>query len=193
MSVTRIAGIFDAIIALLTGYLGLQMMFASSSGGSFFWWPLTTFGASTLLLVNGIGVVFPLIKKEWLVALAGIILVVTWATLVHDFSWTYCIFVATVVSITWATLALSLALKRPGVAPLLASVILAAAWLPGSVIAFRDYLFPNPPSRNPPVLLPLLVLWGLIIVALAIGAVLFRSSRTRGLMQPGAPLTTTTD
>ncbi len=87
MPMMRIAGFFDAIIALLTGYLGLQLM-SSSSGGTFFWWPLTTFGGSTLLLVGGLGALFPVISRAWLVALAGMIVAGVWVVLVHEFSWT---------------------------------------------------------------------------------------------------------
>lgn len=177
MLMRRVAGIFHVGIAIVTGYWGLQAMFSDSSGGRFFWWPVTMLGASVVLLAGGILVLFPQIKKGWLVALAGIILLVIWAALIRDFSWTYNIFAVAVTLITWGTLALASGLKRPATAPLLASLMLAVAWLPGSVIAFRAYLFPNPPARNPPALLPLLVLWVLVIASVIVGAI---SSRRPG-------------
>jgi hypothetical protein len=192
MLIRRVAAIFDTVIAVVTGYWGLQMMFSPSGGGRFFWWPLTTFGASILLLVGSVLVMFLHIRRGWLVSLAATIFFVVWVALVRDFSWTYCIFTVTVVLITWAILALSSALKRPGVAPFAASLMLSVSWLPGSVNAFHAYLFPDPPARNPPVLLPLLVLWALIIASLITGAMLWRSSGARRPVQLAAPSATTT-
>lgn len=172
MSVETVIAAFDVAIALVTGYWGLQMMFIYS-GGRFFWWPLTTFGASVVLLAGSILLVLPRTRKGWLIASAGVIPLVVWVALIRDFSWTYGIFAATVVLFTWATMVLSSAFKRNGFAPFAASLMLAIAWLPSSVNAFRAYLFPDPPFRNPPVLLPLLVLWALIAASIVMGAILF--------------------
>jgi len=175
----RIAGIFDAAIAVVTGYWGLEVMFSDSSGGRFFWWSVTMLGASILLLASGILILFPRIKKGWLVAFAGMILFVIWVALIRDFSWTYNIFAATVTLITWGTLALASAFKRPATAPLLASLMLALSWLPGSAYAFRAAFAAIPPIANALALGRLLVLWVLIIGASVLsGIACFRSSNS---------------
>ena len=181
MLMRRLAGIFHVLTALATGYWGLQMIFTPSSGGRFFWWPLIMLGASILLLLAGIFVLFPQMKKMWLTALAAALLFFIWVTLIRDFSWIYCIFAVAVTLATWGTLAFASAVKRAGIAAFIASAMLAASWLPGSINAFRAYLFPNPPAANPPVLLPLLVLWALIIASITTGAVL---SKYRGPREP---------
>jgi len=176
----RIAGIFHVVTALVTGYWGLQVMFSDSSGGRFFWWPVTMLGASIVLLAGGILILFPQIKKRWLTALAGTILLVIWAALIRDFSWTYSIFAAAATLITWGTLAFASALKRPATAPLLASLMLTVAWLPGSVYAFRATFAAIPPIANALVLGPLLILWVLIIAASVLSAIAFFRSSAGG-------------
>jgi hypothetical protein len=177
----RALGIFHAVIALITGYWGLQTIFMPSSGGRFNWWPLIMLGAPILLFVGGVLTIFPQLKKIWLVALAVAILFVIWVTLIRDFSWTYWIFAAAVMLTTWGTLALASSLKRTETTAFIASLMLAASWFPGSIYAFRVYLFPNPPAANPPALLPLLFLLflcGLIIASSTLsGIAFFRSSQ----------------
>ncbi len=192
-----IAGIFHAVVAVVTGYWGLQVMFSDSSGGRFFWWPVTMLGASILLLVGSVLILFPQMKKRWLVGLAGTILFIIWVAFMRDFSWTYCIFAAAVTLITWGTLAFASTLKRPATAPLLASLMLTVAWLPSSVYAFRVTFAAIPPFTNALVLGRLLVLWALVITSVIVGAVLSRLPALEAVRssegpggQPAGPSTT---
>lgn len=177
------AGVLYAVTALVTGYWGLQAMFTPSGGGRFFWWPLIMFGAPILLLVGGILAIFPQAKKRWLVTLAGTILLVVWVALIRNFSKTYLIFAVVVILITWAVLALASALRNAGVVPFIASLTLAASWLPGSVYAFHAYLVTIPPIANALLLLPLLVPWALIMGSIIIAALLFRFPGHEGVRE----------
>ena len=192
MSMKRAAGVLYGVTALVSGYLGLRMIFTPSSGGRFFWWPLIMFGAPILLLVGSILTIFPQVRKIWLVALAGTILFLIWVAFMRDFSGAYLIFAVALIVTTWAAIGLASALRRPVVVALGASLILTMSWIPGSFYAFRATLSAVPPIANALVLLPLLVLWALIIASLITGAMLWRSSGARRPVQLAAPPATTT-
>lgn len=170
------AGILYAVTALVTGYLGLRVMFTPSGGGRFFWWPLIMFGAPILLLVGGILTLFPQVKKRWLVALAGTILFVVWVAFVRDFSWTYWIFAVAVTLVTWGILALTSALKRNWVGGFMASLILAASWIPVSVEVLVEYFSPKPPNPDPAALLWVLAPSILAFASLIAGVASSKSS-----------------
>jgi len=136
-------------------------------------------GGAVLLLVGGVFMLFPKIKKIWLLAIVAVILATCWAVFLREFSKPYCIFVAAVNLVTWATVTWGAVSKRPAIVAFIASVSLALFWLPVSVSLFRSTIVVGAPIAD--VLAansPLIALWILIIAASVLsGFVSFRPQK----------------
>lgn len=180
--VTKGAGLLYVVTALVSGYWGLRAMFAPVPDAPFFWLPMVIFSSPILLLVGGLLALFPQLGKKWLVALAGIILLVFWAAFFRDSSKLYLVFAAVVMLTTWGVLGLASKLGKPAVVAFIASVTLALIWLQGAVALFRSTLSVIPPVSNALASAiangPLLVLWAFIIAASVLsGVATFRRSQ----------------
>jgi hypothetical protein len=171
MQLRPAAGVLYVVTALFTGYWGLRMMF--TPGGV--WWLLGMFGAPILLLVGGILTFFPQAKKKWLVSLALVIPLVIWVAFLREFLWTYWTFTAAVALVAWGILELASAPKRNWLAGFVASLILAASWIPMSVEALSEYFSPQSKGWDPTLLTLLLVPWVLIVASIIAGIALSKS------------------
>jgi hypothetical protein len=169
------AAILHIVTALVTGFVGLRVMFTPLNVGRFYWWPLITFGAPLLLLIGGILILFPHVKRKSLVALVGTVLFVVWVAFIHDLLWTFLVFAVAVVLVAWSVLAISSAAKRDGLVSLIASSVLALSWVPISIDTFR--LPSQNVLQNLAALFPLLFIWGLIIGSVISGFIVTKSPR----------------
>ncbi|MGC2744269.1 MAG: hypothetical protein WA672_13840 [Candidatus Angelobacter sp.] len=135
-------GILCVATAILAGYWGSRAMFTISPDASLFWLPMIGFGAAILLLVGGVFTLRPKIKKKWFLAFVAVILATFWAVFLREFSAPYCIFVAALILVTWATLAWASASQRSALVAFIANVSLALFWLPMSLglIHTTDFL-----------------------------------------------------
>jgi hypothetical protein len=183
MSTTKVidskgfAGTLYLVTALVTGFFGLRVMFAPYFSGPFYWLPLIAFGAPILLLVGGILTLFPRTKKELLVAVPGIILFVVWVIFTRYSSWTYWIFSVAVIFVNWGVLATRSAAHKDDLAALIASLLLAVIWIPGSLHTFLanlSFIF-DLPSEALLTTLPVLLIWALIIGCVICGFKLIKT------------------
>lgn len=184
MQLRRAAGILHIVTAFFTGYWGLRMMFAPFPSGSFFWWPLTMFGAPILLLIGGILTLFPRMKKIWLIAIAGTIVLGVWVAFLRDFDLVFWVFAASVALATYGILALTSALRRNWLSGLVASLALAISWIPMSVEVLAQYLSPQSKGWDPPLLLSLVLApWILILASIVAASILSKSPEPESLGQ----------
>jgi hypothetical protein len=166
------------VTALVTGFLGLPVLFAPSYfSGPFYWLPLTAFGGPILLLIGGIHTLFPQVKKGVLIAIPGIILFIVWVTFMRHLSWAYSLFAGAVILITWGVLAISSLARKDGLTALIASVMVALIWIPGTIHTFiaNFSMILIAPREVSLLLLPLLLMWGLIVGCVIYGFILTKS------------------
>ena len=149
MPIRQTVGILYVVTAIVSGYWGLRVMFTPSFGGRFFWWPLIFFGAPILLLVGGILTLFPQLKKRWLLALTGTIFFLIWVAFIRDSMWIFWIFAVAVTLVIWGVLTLSSLLQKGWVVARIASLLLAALWIPPSVHALSVYFSQWPSNPDP--------------------------------------------
>jgi hypothetical protein len=178
MQVRHLVGTLFLVTALVTGYWEFYLMVRPLIGGPWSWWYPTMFGASTLLLVGGILLILPRMKKAWLVALALAVPLILCAP--FGVSLSCGIFVAAIGFITWAALSVASAFKRPSVVPLTASVPLAVWWIPASAYNVRIYFSPNPPSPD-----AFELLWALVACILVIGSLIASAASLRSSVAGG--------
>ena len=166
------------VTGLITGFLGLRAMFAPSSfSGPFYWLPLIALGAPILLLVGAILTLFPRVKKGILVAVPGIILFVVWVAFIRESSWTYWIFSVAVILVNLGVLAICSATHKDDLAALIASLLLAVIWIPGSLhrfLANLSLVF-GLPNESLLTTLPVLLIWALIIACVICGFKLMKT------------------
>lgn len=170
--VTNAAGLLYVVTALVSGYWGLRVMAAVIPPPP--WAQLTLFSAPILLLVGGVHTLFPQLRKKWLMAFTGSILLVLWASFFRGISVLYYLPLATAVTlISWAVLGLASTLRRPAIMAFVPSLILALCWIP--VPIFKNIFSVIPPfARGVKVLLlnaPLLVVWILAVAASVLSGV----------------------
>lgn len=174
MPLRQAAGILYVVTAIVSGYWEVSLMLRPLIGGPWSWWYMIMLGASVLLLVGGVHTVAPQVREGWLVALAAIVPLLL-GGLFRYWSWVWLIFIVATVLVAWGTLTLASVLQRGWVVAFLASVLLAAWWVPASVRTFDAYLSPRPPSNpNPTELLWALTPALLIIASVILGVVLSR-------------------
>ena len=171
------AGVLYLVTALVTGFLGLRVMFTPYFTGPFAWIYLTAFGAPILLLVGGILTIFPWVKKGFLVAIPGIVLFIVWITYVHYLGWVYGVFAVVVMLVNCGVLAICSATHKDDLAALIASLLLALIWIPGSLHGFLKNLSLvfDLPSEVLLSILPVLLIWALIIACVTCGFKLIRT------------------
>lgn len=172
------AGVLYLVTAMVTGFLGLRVMFAPSYfSGPFYWLPLTAFGAPILLLAGSILTLFPQVKKGVLVAIVGIILFIVWVAFMRYSSWTYWIFSVAVTLINWGVLAICSAVHKDELAALMASLLLAVIWIPGSLhrLFFNLLHVFDLPGEALLTTLPVLLIWALIIGCVICGFKLIKA------------------
>jgi hypothetical protein len=179
------AGILYVVTAFQTGYLVLYAMLQTVNGGPWSWWYPIMLGASILLLVGGVHVVAFRVKEGWLVVLAAALPLAMCGAFggLPLRCWVFAIAVAVV---TWASLALASAFKRAAITGLIATLILAASWVPPSVRTLSVYFSAKPPDPNPVALLWLLAPWVLIVASIIAGIVLSKSSGPGAVKNGGA-------
>jgi len=171
--IRRTAGILYVVTALVSGYWASYLIGRASIGGPWSWWYVTTLGASVLLLVGGVHIVLPQVRRGWLVAIAAGISLLPWNLGAwHREGVTFAVVVALG---SWAGLALASAWRRPSVVAFIASVVLAAWWTPASVHNVGTYFSPKPPSFDPMQLVWILVPSVLVITSLITAATSSRS------------------
>lgn len=153
-------------------------MFTFSPDTSLFWLPMIGLGAAILLLVGGLFTLFPKIREMWLVLLAAAIPATFWVVFLRKFSTPYCIFIASVILVTWATVTWASASRRPPIVAFIASVSLALFWLPVSFGTLRSsYLTATVLANVPIVALSLLT----IVTSVLSGLTAFRAQERRKL------------
>jgi hypothetical protein len=155
--IRQTAGVLYAVTAIVSGYWEVSLMLRPLIGGPWSWWYMIMLGASVLLLVGGVHAVAPQVKWAWLVALAVVVSLVLWS-LFRDGS--------------WGVLTLASTLQRGSLVAVIASVALAAWWVPASVRTLSAYSSPRPSSPDPAELLWALVPIFLIIASIITGVVL---------------------
>ena len=166
------------VTAVITGYWALRLMFLPLNGGPQSSWPPIMLGASILLLGGGIHVVVPQVRGAWLVLFAAALPLVLCAVLFGALASRCWLFALAVAVGTWITQAVASALKRAELVALIASLILAASWVPGTVNTLRLYFSPVTSSPDPMALILSLAPWVLIFASAVAGIVLYKSPRS---------------
>jgi hypothetical protein len=186
MPLRQAAGILYVVTALVSGYWEVSLMLRPLIGGPWSWWYVIMLGASVLLLVGGVHTVAPQVKWAWLVVLAVIASLVLWS-LFRDGSWVWLVFTVATALVAWVALALASTLQRGSLVAVIASVALAAWWIPASVRTLSAYFSTRPSSPDPAGLLWALIPALLIFASIIAGVVLSKSpdpGPVGGLGQP---------
>ncbi len=198
MPLRQAAGILYVVTAIVSGYWEISLMLRPLIGGPWSWWYMIMLGASVLLLVGGVHVVAPQVKWAWLLALAVVASLVLWS-LFRDGSWVWLVFTVATAVVTWGVLTLASTFQRGSLVAVIASVALAAWWVPSSVRTLSAYFSPRPSSPDLAGLLWALTPALLITASVVIGVVLSAlptpgAIRSGGGLdgQPIVPPTTTT-
>jgi hypothetical protein len=130
---------------------------------------------------------FPLDEERGLVAIPGIVLFVVWVTFMRDSSWTYCIFSVAVILINWGVLAICSAAHKNDLAALIASLLLAVIWIPGSLhtlLTNLSFVF-ELPGEALLTTFPVLLIWALIITCVICGFKLVKTPAFQLVSQNG--------
>ena len=186
MPVRQAAGVLYVVTALISGYWETSLMLRPLIGGPWSWWYIIMLGASVLLLVGGVHTVAPQVRWGWLVALAVVVPLVLWG-LFRDGSWVWPTFTVVTALVAWGTLVLASALQRGSIVAIIASVALAAWWVPASVRTLSAYFSPRPSSPDSMELLWALTPALLIIASIITGIVLSKSPGPGGVGRLGQP------
>jgi len=167
MPLRQAAGVLYVVTALVSGYWEVSLMLRPLIGGPWSWWYMIMLGASVLLLVGGASAIAPQFQDGWFVTLAAIVPLLL-GVLFRHWSWVWLVFIVATVLVAWGALALASALQRGWVVALIASLLLAAWWVPASIRIFGAYLSPRPlgsPSTAE-------LLWALTPVLLIVASVI---------------------
>lgn len=119
-------GALYVVTAIVTGSWSVYLIGCVSIGGPSSGWYVITLGASILMLIGGIHVLLPRLRRVWLLAIALAVSTLPW----NLDGWLSALVVT---SVAWGGLAAASIIRRPAVMPLLASLILGAWWFPASV------------------------------------------------------------
>ncbi len=180
------AGSLYVVTAAITGYSALRLMFLPLNGGTQSWWSPIMLGGSILLLGGGIHAVIPRVKGVWLALFAAALPLVLCAVIFGALPSRCWLFTLGVALSMWIIQAVTSVFKRTELAALIATLILAASWVPLSVITLRLYFSPTTSSPDPMVLIWLLAPWVLIFASVVAGFVFCKTPLSGG-SQPGAP------
>jgi hypothetical protein len=173
-------GTLHLLTGVVTGYWALRLMLLPINGGPQSPWPSIMLGASILLLVAAVHAVIPRVRGVWLVLLAPAIPLVLCAVLFQSVA-ERCWFFALAMALSmWIIQAIASARKRAGLVFLIASLILAASWVPLSVNTLRLYFAPATSSSDPMTLVLALAPWVLIFATVVAGVVACKSPASDG-------------
>jgi hypothetical protein len=169
MLMKRVASILHVVTAFVTGCWAIYLIGLPSVGGPWSWWYPIILAASILLLVGGVHMALPRLRRGWLVLIAAVFSILSWnlGTWLRE----ALIFAGVMAATAWCVLALASLSKRAWVVSFIASLLLAVWWVPQSVRTLNAFFSPRSASVAPSGLLwaltpALLVVASLIAVAL---------------------------
>jgi hypothetical protein len=131
----------NILAALATGFWAIYLIGLSSVGAPWSWWYPVSLAASILLLVGGLHIAVPQLKQFWLVAVATGVSLLCW----NLGTWFRegLMFAAVTGLGTWSALVFASFCKRNWVVSLIASLLLAAWWVPQAVRTLAAFFSPS--------------------------------------------------